>query len=50
MLPSAWGNSLPVIARLVQPTEDRVREVIHDFNKMGKACLGSRWAGGRLPR
>ena len=47
MLASAGGNTVPVIARLVQTSEDRVREVIHNFNKMGMACLGPKWAGGR---
>ena len=39
-----------MIARLVQTSEDRVREVIHKFNKMGMACLGPKWAGGRPRR
>jgi transposase len=47
VLASAGGNTVPVIARLVQTSEDRVREVIHNFNKMGMACLGPKWAGGR---
>lgn len=38
-----------MIARLVQTFEGRVREVIHNFNKMGLACLGPKWAGGRPP-
>lgn len=38
-----------MIARLVQTFEDRVREVIHNFNKMGLAYLGPKWAGGRPP-
>src|SRR3981081_1206426 len=43
----ARNNTVPVIARLVQTSPDRVREVIHNFNKMGLACLDPRWAGGR---
>jgi predicted ThiF/HesA family dinucleotide-utilizing enzyme len=39
VLSSAGGNTVPVIARLVQTSEDRVREVIHNFNKTGMACL-----------
>jgi transposase len=47
ILASAGGNTVPVIARLVQTSEDRVREVIHNFNRMGMACLDPKWAGGR---
>ncbi|MGQ0679825.1 MAG: IS630 family transposase [Actinomycetota bacterium] len=47
ILSSAGGNTVPVIARLVQTSQDRVREVIHNFNKMGLKCLDPRWAGGR---
>src|SRR3954449_2520107 len=47
VLASAGGNSVPVIARLVQADEDSVRQVIHRFNEMGMASLDPRWAGGR---
>jgi transposase len=47
ILSSAGGNTVPVIARLVQTSEDRVREVIHNFNEIGMGCLDPRWAGGR---
>ena len=47
VLASAGGNTVPVIARLVQADEDSVRQVIHRFNEMGMACLNPRWAGGR---
>lgn len=47
VLASAGGNSVPVIARLVQADEDTVRDVIHRFNEIGLACLDPRWAGGR---
>lgn len=47
ILSSAGGNTVPVIAQLVQTSEDRVREVIHNFNRMGLSCLDPRWAGGR---
>ena len=50
ILASAGGNTVPVIARLVQTSEDRVREVIHRFNEMGMACLDPKWAGGRPRR
>ncbi|WP_319993815.1 helix-turn-helix domain-containing protein [Micromonospora sp. DR5-3] len=39
VLASAGGNSVPVIARLVQADEDTVREVVHKFNEKGLACL-----------
>lgn len=38
---------MPVIARLVQTSEDRVREMIHRFNDMGMVSLDPQWAGGR---
>ncbi|MYT71829.1 MULTISPECIES: IS630 family transposase [unclassified Streptomyces] len=47
VLASAGGNSVPVIARLVQADEDTARDVIHKFNETGLACLDPRWAGGR---
>ncbi len=47
LLASAGGNTVPVIARLVQADEDTVRDVIHKFNEIGLACLNPRWAGGR---
>lgn len=50
ILASAGGNSVPVIAKLVQTSPDRVREVIHRFNEIGLACLDPRWAGGRPRR
>ncbi|HEU0128765.1 MAG TPA: IS630 family transposase [Pseudonocardiaceae bacterium] len=50
VLASAGGNTVPVIARLVQTSEDRVREVIHNFNRLGMVCLDPKWAGGRPRR
>jgi transposase len=47
VLASAGGNTVPVIARLVQADEDTVRDVIHALNDKGLACLDPRWAGGR---
>ncbi len=50
VLASAGGNTVPAIARLVQTSPDRVREVIHRFNETGMACLDPKWAGGRPRR
>jgi transposase len=50
VLASAGGNSVEVIARLVQTSPDRVREMIHRFNEMGMASLDPKWAGGRPRR
>lgn len=50
ILASAGGNTVPVIAKLVQTSPDRVREVIHNFNEMGLTCLDPKWAGGRPRR
>jgi len=50
VLASAGGNSVPVIARLVQADEDSVRQVIHRFNEIGMASLDPQWAGGRPRR
>src|SRR3954449_9510455 len=47
VLPSASGNSVPAIARLVAADEDTVREGIHRFNELGMRALDPRWAGGR---
>jgi transposase len=47
VLASAGGNTVPVIARLVQADEDSVRQVIHRFNEMGMPSLDPQWAGGR---
>ncbi len=50
VLASAGGNTVPVIARLMATSEDRVREVIHRFNESGTSSLDPRWAGGRPRR
>ena len=50
VLASASGNAVPAIARLVQANEEAVREVIHDFNEIGLACLDPHRAGGRPRR
>jgi transposase len=50
VLASAGGNTVEVIARLVQTSPDRVREMIHRFNEMGMGSLDPQWAGGRPRR
>jgi transposase len=50
VLASAGGNTVEVIARLVQTSPDRVREMIHRFNEMGMRSLDPTWAGGRPRR
>lgn len=47
LLASAGGNTVPVIAWLVQADEDTVDDLIHRFNETGLACLDPQWAGGR---
>jgi len=47
ILASAGGNSVEVIANLVQTSPDRVREMIHRFNEQGMKSLDPQWAGGR---
>jgi transposase len=44
---SAGGNRVPVIAKLVSTSEDRVREMIHRFDDEGMRSLDPQWAGGR---
>lgn len=50
VLASAGGNTVEVIARLVQTSPDRVWEMIHRFNDVGMASLHPKWAGGRPRR
>ena len=47
VLASAGGNDVATIARLVQTSPDRVREMIHSFNDKGMRALDPQWAGGR---
>lgn len=47
VLASAGGNDVATVARLVQTSPDRVREVIHRFNDLGMRSLDPQWAGGR---
>ena len=50
VLASAGGNDVVTIARLVQTSPDRVREMIHRFNDLGMRSLDPQWAGGRPRR
>lgn len=50
VLASAGGNEVAVIARMVQTSPDRVREMIHRFNEQGMKSLDPAWAGGRPRR
>ena len=47
VLASVGGNDVATIARLVQTSPDRVREMIHRFNDLGMRSLDPQWAGGR---
>lgn len=47
VLASAQGHSVPVIARMVQTSEDRVREMIRNFDEGGMESLHPRWSEGR---
>jgi transposase len=50
VLASAGGNDVAAIAKLVQTSPDRVREMIHRFNELGMSALDPMWAGGRPRR
>ena len=47
---SAQHMDVPAIAKIAFTSEDRVREVIHNFNKDGFDSLAPRYAGGRPPK
>jgi len=49
ILLSAQGMDVPAIAKIAFTSEDRVREVIHNFNADGFDSLYPRYAGGRPP-
>ncbi len=49
VLGSASGNTVEVLARLVQTSPDRVREMIHRFNDNGDGVAGSSQGGWRSP-
>lgn len=40
---------VPAIAKIAFTSEDRIREVIHNFNDDGFDSLAPRHAGGRPP-
>jgi transposase len=44
---SAQGMDVPSIAKIAFTSEDRVREVIHNFNADGFDSLAPKYAGGR---
>jgi transposase len=46
---SAQRMDVPAIARIAFSSEDRVREVIHNFNDDGFDSLAPKYAGGRPP-
>ncbi len=47
---SAQGMDVPQIAPIAFTSEDRVREVLHNFNRDGFASLEPRYGGGRPPK
>lgn len=49
VLLSAQGMDVPAIARVTFTSEDRVRDVLHNFNRDGFDALRPRYAGGRPP-
>src|SRR6266699_4533304 len=50
VLLSAQAMSVPQIAKVAFTSEDRVREVLHNFNEDGFESLDARYAGGRPPK
>jgi transposase len=46
---SAQRMDVPAIAKIAFTSEDRVREVIHNFNEDGFDSLAPKYAGGRPP-
>src|SRR5947208_15524480 len=49
VLLSAQGMDVPQIAKVAFTSEDRVREVLHNFNDDGFDSLYPKYAGGRPP-
>ncbi|HXY28580.1 MAG TPA: IS630 family transposase [Acidimicrobiales bacterium] len=47
---SAQRMDVPTIAKIAFTSEDRVREVIHNFNRDGFDSLAPKYAGGRPPK
>jgi len=50
VLLSAQGMDVPAIARVAFTSEDRVRDVIRNFNADGFSSLCPRYRGGHLPK
>jgi transposase len=50
VLLSAQGMEVPAIAKVAFTSEDRVRDVIHNFNADGFSSLYPRYKGGRPPK
>lgn len=47
---SAQAMDVPAIAKIAFTSEDRVREVIHNFNADGFESLAPKYSGGRPPK
>jgi transposase len=47
VLLAAQGMDVPQIAKVTFSSEDRVRDVLHNFNRDGFDSLYPRYAGGR---
>ena len=50
VLLSAQGMDVPAIAKVAFTSEDRVRDVIRNFNADGFSSLYPRYRGGRAPK
>src|SRR5260221_6560744 len=50
VLLSAQGMDVPAIAQVAFTSEDRVRDVIHNFNSDGFGSLYPKYKGGRPPK
>ena len=50
VLLSAQGMDVPAIARVAFTSDDRVRDVIHNFNADGFDSLYPKYRGGRPPK
>jgi hypothetical protein len=50
VLASASGNTVEVIARLVQTSPDRAREMIHRFKREGLGLVGPQVGGWPSPQ
>jgi transposase len=50
VLPSAQGVDVAAIAKVAFTSQDRVRDVIGDFNADGFSSLYPKYKGGRPPR